>query len=212
MALAFSICPTSTPGFIVSSGGSTSWSGIPEDLKAKITEAHGRGERLRAVSVAPDGDWFLNTDERVYCKSGPTSRVQGFIQHFAKNVNVTIGLGDIETFTFGPKPDACVLTVSRQGGGATVCLYRSGAIPHSLDAHLLATLETTEAQSVAMGREDSWVFVGVDGSVKWSGIPASMVTTIKSRASIPIKRIATTGSSSTLTIPSVIRSPKNGAL
>ena len=38
-----------------------------------------------------------------------------------------------------------------------------------------------------MGREDSWMFVGTDGSVDWSGIPDSMVTTIKSRAPILIK-------------------------
>ncbi|KAF7974500.1 hypothetical protein HWV62_12064 [Athelia sp. TMB] len=185
MNFVFSFSPTSTPGFVVSSGGSTSWLGIPEDLKAKITEVHGRDESLLAVSVAPDGDWFLKTDRCIYHKVGPPSRIQDFIQFFAEKI--ALPLLSIEAFTFGPNPGTCVLTASRQGGEA-LCWSRSEAGPNSLDAQLLAALETTEVRSVAMSQE-GWVLVGVDGSVKWSGIPDSMVTTIRSRASIPIRSV-----------------------
>ncbi|KAF7974638.1 hypothetical protein HWV62_11632 [Athelia sp. TMB] len=183
MNFVFSFSPTSTPGFVICSGGSTSWLGIPEDLKAKITEVYGRDESLLAVSVAPDGDWFLKTDRCIYHKVGPPSRIQDFIQFLAEKI--ALPLLSIEAFTFGPNPGTCVLTASRQGGGA-LCWSRSEAGPNSLDAQLLAALETTEVRSVAMSQE-GWVLVGVDGSVKWSGIPDSMVTTIRSRASIPIR-------------------------
>ncbi|KAF7974497.1 hypothetical protein HWV62_12058 [Athelia sp. TMB] len=186
MTFVFSFIPTSTPGYVVSSGRSVAWSDIPDDLEARITEAHGRGESLEAVSVAPDGDWFLRTNMRACCKAGPTSRIQGFIQHCAEN-GAPLALADVQTFTFGPNPDACVVTVSRQGGGAAICAYRAEAIPLSLALHLQAALKTTGTQSVTIGREDSWVFVGTDGSVDWSGVPDSMVTTMKSRARIPIR-------------------------
>ncbi|KAF7974632.1 hypothetical protein HWV62_11620 [Athelia sp. TMB] len=164
MTFVFSFCPTSTPGYVVSSGRSVAW------YVGHIQFSEPRH------------------DIATGCKAGPTSRIQGFIQHCAEN-GAPLALADVQTFTFGPNPDACVVTVSRQGGGATICAYRAEAIPLSLALHLQAALKTTGAQSVTIGREDSWVFVGTDGSVDWLGVPDSMVTTMKSRARIPIRSV-----------------------
>ncbi|KAI0263123.1 hypothetical protein BC834DRAFT_889170 [Gloeopeniophorella convolvens] len=163
-------------GYFISSGISTGWRNLPFDLEKVVEDALDKGEEIQAISLGPDGDWFLRTNMRVahwYAQikaggqAGQISNVRIF-QRLARSDGLDLTGFVMQFFTFVPDHTGYVTVLHDTKNLLTRCAWRN--VPPALDS-FLEREGHQGVHHVAVGVRGSYVVILNSGKVCWHGVP-----------------------------------------